>query len=421
MRFLPFRFSKRSIHEENEASNEKAQPATTDNVDLERGDTTSLDSVSSDESVQEQQGQKKRSRWTGGVSTKHRKIVRIFGQIGFCAKGMVYGIIGVLILTNVSGQKTPNNSTGNESPQGAFLLLGGIPGIGRPLLIVMAIGLLTYIIWRLWESFTGQGSDASFGKKKNFFRYRLSPFVSGLVYIAYTYYIMKMIFETPEEQQLTASNQQFPANWANSTIGMAGLGIVGIAFIIGTITQLINCVGGGFIRDLRTSEPDFPRKWEAVLVHTAGRIGFFARGAVFCLVSAFMWKTLKDPQPSGNVSVVAKSISELNTNGGGKFFLVVVGVGLVIYGVFAISNAYYKYFPTPPPSRQPERGVEVGEGQYDPDRNPQEAAEEHKKMKKEKKQNRQEAKDRLKAHESHLSNLRKSMQQSAASENHMFP
>jgi hypothetical protein len=35
----------------------------------------------------------------------------------------------------------------------------------------------------MWEAFTGQGSDKSFSKKKNFFRYRLSPFVSGLVYI----------------------------------------------------------------------------------------------------------------------------------------------------------------------------------------------------------------------------------------------
>ncbi|CAM0136135.1 unnamed protein product [Umbelopsis sp. WA50703] len=232
---------------------------------------------------------------------------------------------------------------------------------------------------------------------------------------------MKMIFETAEQQQLTASNQQFPANWANSKIGMAGLGIVGIAFIIGTITQLINALGGGFIRDLRTSEPNFPRKWEARILHIAGRIGFLARGGVFCLVSAFMWKTLKDPQPSGNVSVVAKSISELNTNGGGKFFLVLLGVGLVIYGVFAIANAYYKYFPTPPPSRNPERGIETGEGQYDPDRNPQEAAEEEKKIKKERKRSRREAKEKLKAHESHLSKLRKSVQQNAANENQLLP
>jgi hypothetical protein len=92
MRFLPFKFSRRSIHEENETSNEKPQPVTTENVDLERGNTSnSSDSVSDDEAIQAQENENKRSRWTGGVSTKHRKLVRIFGQIGFCAKGMVYG------------------------------------------------------------------------------------------------------------------------------------------------------------------------------------------------------------------------------------------------------------------------------------------------------------------------------------------
>ncbi|CAO3684005.1 unnamed protein product [Umbelopsis ramanniana] len=413
MRF-PFSLNrKRSVHDNTQEENEK-NAATQHVVDM---DHTSNDVDSSDydseQAAAENQTEKKRSRWTGGVSKKNRRLVRIFGQVGFCAKGMVYGIIGVLILTNVSGQETPNNSTGNESPQGAFLLLGGIPGIGRPVLIVMAIGLLTYIIWRMWEAVTGQGSDKSFSKKKNFFRYRLSPFVSGLVYIAYTYYIIKMIFETPEEQAQTASNNQFPASWASTKLGMAGLGVVGVAFIIATITQLINGIGGGFIRDLKTSEPDYPRKWEALIVHIAGRIGFLARAGVFCLVSAFMWKTLKDPIPSGNVSVVAKSISSLNTNGGGKFFLVILGVGLVIYGVFAISNAHYKYFPTPPPNRTPERDVELGEHGVDPDRDPQGAEEEEQRMKKEKKEQKKAALKELRSNEDTLKRTQLEMQRSA--------
>lgn len=32
--------------------------------------------------------------------------------------------------------------------KGAFLLLGGIPSIGRTILIIMAVGLVLYIIWR---------------------------------------------------------------------------------------------------------------------------------------------------------------------------------------------------------------------------------------------------------------------------------
>lgn len=55
--------------------------------------------------------------YQGGVRKKHRAYVRWIGRIGFIAKGVVYGCIGVLTITNVTGAWTPNGSTGNESPQ----------------------------------------------------------------------------------------------------------------------------------------------------------------------------------------------------------------------------------------------------------------------------------------------------------------
>lgn len=61
--------------------------------------------------------------------------------------------------------------------QGAFILVGN-NNFGYPLLVVMAVGVLTYACWRFWEGITGQGSDDAFGPYKNFFRYRLSPCVS---------------------------------------------------------------------------------------------------------------------------------------------------------------------------------------------------------------------------------------------------
>ncbi|KAG2195641.1 hypothetical protein INT46_006311 [Mucor plumbeus] len=288
--------------------------------------------------------------YQGGVRKKHKPYVKWIGRIGFIAKGIVYGCIGVLTITNVTGAWTPNGSEGNESPQGAFLLLGGIPSIGRSILIVMAVGLVLYIIWRMWEAITGQGSDATFGKKKNFFRYRLSPFVSGLVYTAYAYYVIQMIFQTEEEQQHSASSSTFPASWTNSTLGKAGIGILGVAFLIAFITQIINAVTGNFIKDLKTSEPG-TNKYLAFSLHLLGRIGFGGRAALFGTMSGFFWDSLAQANESGNKNMVAAAISKLANSGGGRFFMVVLGVSLVIYALFAVLNAYFKYFPTPPPTR----------------------------------------------------------------------
>ncbi|KAG0953189.1 hypothetical protein G6F57_001617 [Rhizopus arrhizus] len=287
----------------------------------------------------------------GGVPKRYEDTLKWIGRLGFIAKGIVYGCIGVLTLTNLTGAWTPNGSAGNESPQGAFLLLGGIPSVGRPILIVMAVGLCLYIIWRFWEAITGQGSDASFSKKKNFFRYRLSPFVSGIVYTAYAYYVIHMIFQTEEEQQTSASSKTFPASWTGSGIGKAGIVLLGIAFLIAFFTQMINAVQGTFIKDLKTSEPS-ARKWEAFIIHTMGRIGFFGRAALFGTMSGFFWDSLAKRNESGDKNMVAAAVSKLANSKGGRFFMVVLGVSLVIYASFAVLNAYYKYFPTPPPTRQ---------------------------------------------------------------------
>lgn len=205
--------------------------------------------------------------------------------------------------------------------------------------------------YRFWEAITGQGSDASFSKKKNFFRYRLSPFVSGLVYTAYAYYVIHMIFQTEEEQQVSASSKTFPSSWTESGIGKAGIVLLGIAFMIAFLTQMINAIKAPFIKDLKTSEPD-ARRWEAFLVHTMGRIGFFGRAVLFGTLSGFFWDSLAQRNESGEKNMVAAAVSKLANTAGGRFLMVVLGVCLVIYACFAVSNAYYKYFPTPPPTRQ---------------------------------------------------------------------
>lgn len=187
-------------------------------------------------------------------------------------------------------------------------------------------------------------------KRTNFFRYRLSPIVSGCVYCAYLYYLIQMIYQTNEEQQKTASSNEFPASFTDTTVGSAFIGVFGVAFMIAFATQIQNAVTGNFIPDLSTSAPD-ARKWEARIVNLSGRIGFGGRAAMFGTLSGFFWDSLAKRNESGNVNVIAAAIAKLATHNGGKVFMVILGLGLIIYGLFAIANAYYKYFPTPPPSR----------------------------------------------------------------------
>jgi hypothetical protein len=55
--------------------------------------------------------------YQGGIRKKYLPVIKWVGRVGFIAKGVVYGCIGVLTLTNLTGAWTPNGSQGNESPQ----------------------------------------------------------------------------------------------------------------------------------------------------------------------------------------------------------------------------------------------------------------------------------------------------------------
>ena len=74
---------------------------------------------------------------------------------GFLARGLVYGIIGVLALKLAigSGGKTTNQ-------QGAMRTLAQQP-LGKALLVGLAVGLAGYAMWRLTRAALGRGPEGS--------------------------------------------------------------------------------------------------------------------------------------------------------------------------------------------------------------------------------------------------------------------
>jgi hypothetical protein len=69
-------------------------------------------------------------------------------------------------------------------------------------------------------------------------------------------------------------------------------------------------------------------------------------------MSGFFWDSLVNANESGNKNMVTAAVNKLSNSGSDQLFMEVLGVSSVIYAVFAVPNAYYKYFPMPPPTRQ---------------------------------------------------------------------
>src|ERR1700759_862079 len=78
-----------------------------------------------------------------------RETVRALGRTGLVARGVVYGVIGILAfkLAIGSGGKT-------QSQTGALQTIAHQP-FGAALLVALAIGLAAYAVWRLVDGTVG--------------------------------------------------------------------------------------------------------------------------------------------------------------------------------------------------------------------------------------------------------------------------
>ncbi|MBA3747067.1 MAG: DUF1206 domain-containing protein [Solirubrobacterales bacterium] len=89
----------------------------------------------------------------GGERVAGRREFAWLARAGLVARGVSYGIIGILALKLAFG-------SGGEttSQQGALQTIAGEP-FGQVLLIAMAVGLAGYAIWRLVRAGIGHGSE----------------------------------------------------------------------------------------------------------------------------------------------------------------------------------------------------------------------------------------------------------------------
>ena len=106
----------------------------------------------------------------------------MLARLGLIARGVVYGVVGVLALKLAlgAGGKT-------ASQTGALQTIAG-QTFGGPLLIALAIGLAAYATWRLIEGVAGSrpGDDGAAQR-------RISAIGSAVAYAALGYAAVKII------------------------------------------------------------------------------------------------------------------------------------------------------------------------------------------------------------------------------------
>ncbi|KNC97158.1 uncharacterized protein SPPG_07548 [Spizellomyces punctatus DAOM BR117] len=284
-----------------------------------------------------------RLRHPHGVSPRWIRLETFVGTLGFAAKGIVYGFIGGM--TCASASRLHNDEDYGESPKGAFILIGTFPA-GSSFLFILLIALWCYSIWRFWECATYQGRDANYSKFKNFFSFRLAPFVSGCVYVGYSGYLLQVLLQRYRDSAPSC----YPNCWRDSALGRTALVLMGIAFSIACAIQLQNALTKKWHYEINWEK--CKTKYEKWVILVTGHVGYAGRAGIFLFVGVLMFKALSHPvQQSGDA--MSDGLQQLLQTEVGTVCMMIIGIMTTFFGLYAILCCWYRHFPTPPPTGRP--------------------------------------------------------------------
>jgi hypothetical protein len=248
----------------------------------------------------------------------------ILSRAGFVARALVYGIIGVLAFQVAigAGGKITNQ-------QGAFRTVEQ-QSFGHLLLILLAIGLGGYALWRLFRAALGHGPEGADSGLD-----RLGALGSGIVY-ALLCAVAVQILTGPGTsgggaKQTASGVFSWPAGrWL---VGLAGVVLAGVA-----IYQFIRGVRRKFLDDSKTEQmrPTI-KHWFTIV----GTIGHVARAIVFGLVAIFLLKASYDYKANEAIGLDG-ALAKLYHASGGPLLLGAVALGLIAFGCFSLVEARYR-------------------------------------------------------------------------------
>ncbi|HYC60404.1 MAG TPA: DUF1206 domain-containing protein [Thermoanaerobaculia bacterium] len=253
-------------------------------------------------------------------------VIERLARLGYASIGVVYMIVGGFAVAAAMGKR---GSTGGH--EDAFALIRQQP-FGRVLLAVIALGMVGYVLWRFVSAVTDnehRGSDAKG------IGVRLASIGRGLVYSLFVFEIVRMIMKGGRSGGSGGDSQA--AHWTGRLmqqpfgrwlVVLVGLGIVGYGAY-----QLYAAWDAKLSKRLSLGEMDARVRDKVVLI---SRFGIGARGLVFFVIGgSLVIAGLRHDSSAAHGTTGA--LQELP-----QPVLVLAGLGLAAYGVYALVNARYR-------------------------------------------------------------------------------
>ena len=245
-------------------------------------------------------------------------------RAGFVARGLVYLIIGVLALKLALGD---GGKATNQ--QGALQTIADRP-FGKTLLILVAIGLAGYALWRLIRAAVGHGAEQWDSGPD-----RVVALASGIAYGILCVTAVKVLTDSITSSWTPKEATAGVLGWSGGTllVAIAGAVLIGVAAY-----QAYKGLAKKFLDDAKTGEmsPGVRRGYTAL-----GVFGHVARAVVFALVGYGLIKAAIDYDPQEAIGLDG-ALRKLAHATYGPALLAVVAAGLAGFALYSMADARYR-------------------------------------------------------------------------------
>lgn len=257
--------------------------------------------------------------------------IKTMARTGFVAKGVVYGIIGILTF------KAAFDMGGQKAGQVQVLEFLEKQTFGNILLILMALGLACYAAWRFIQAVKDPENigDNSKGKAK-----RVAFFCSGLLYLGFGVLAALKAFGSGSGSSGSSGSAQKSSFLASET-GLWIIGIVGVGIIIAGIFQFVKAYKNDYQKKFDLSSLHEQKKRESI--KKTAKFGLSARGVILLIIGFFAVKAAVNSNPS-NIKTTKEAFSFIQESDYGPWLMGLVAAGLVAYAIYMFLMAKYRRF-----------------------------------------------------------------------------
>ncbi|MGI8776082.1 MAG: DUF1206 domain-containing protein [Acidimicrobiales bacterium] len=259
-----------------------------------------------------------RSDWLEGLA-----------RAGLAARGVLY-----LVTAALAVQVARGHGDERADKQGAMQAVVRQP-LGWLLLLVLAIGLGGYALWRFVDAIVGPREDRGSSKAK---LKRAACAARGVLYTAFFASAVKLLVSSKGKS--ASDNPQ--GDWTARVLKWPGgtwlVVAVGLAVIGGGLYVGWRGLSRNFDKRLKSGEMSrAERKW----ILGFGTVGMVARMIVFAMIGLFLIAAARRHDPDQAVGIDG-ALKRLAGRSYGPTLLVVVALGLGAYGLYSFAEARFR-------------------------------------------------------------------------------